>query len=235
MIIAEFLINDFRFWCDVEEGFLINALRASWRILKQFRICITKLVRRDICWKISDPRNRPLKLALSLVWTESVINMKTRLSVIETKQKLFINRAMLENIHLLMRITFIWKPSWFANSFWTLQSCQDAESISNRKYLQRLLKMWSWECLICHYSMTAQLIYSHSCLFIGKSFACDDTNTFQERIYSNSKSKMFKIVISRKSQKRKGLKYRPYIVGFQTEIFSYPYYIDHIIWSIFNS
>ena len=25
MIIAEFLINDFRFWCDVEEGFLIHA------------------------------------------------------------------------------------------------------------------------------------------------------------------------------------------------------------------
>ena len=25
MIIAEFLINDFRFWCDVEEGFLIDA------------------------------------------------------------------------------------------------------------------------------------------------------------------------------------------------------------------
>ena len=128
-----------------------------------------------------------------------------------------------------MRITFIWKPSWFANSFWTLQSCQDAESISNRKYLQRLLKMSSWECLICHYSMTAQLIYSHSCLFIGKSFACDDTNTFQERIYSNSKSKMFKIVISRKSQKRKGLKYSPYIVGFQLPILYWPYNMVHIL------
>ena len=89
--------------------------------------------------------------------------------------------------------------------------------------------MSSWECLICHYSMTAQLIYSHSCLFIGKSFACDDTNTFQERIYSNSKSKMFKIVISRKSQKRNGLKYSPYIVGFQLPILYCPYNMVHIL------
>ena len=144
--------------------------------------------------------------------------MKTRISAIEIKQKLFISRVMLENIHQSMRITFIWKPSWFVNSFWTLQSCQDAESISNRKYLQRLLKMWSWECLICHYFMTAQLISSRSCLFIGKSFACDDTNTFQERTYSNSKSKTFKIVISRKRQKRKGLKYSCNMVEFQFPI-----------------
>ena len=133
MIIAEFLINDFRFWCDVEEGFHIDA-------------------------------RTPIDLVLSLAEAFTYQQrLKTQISVIETKQKLFISRVMLENIHLLMRITFIWKPSWFANSFWTLQSCQDAESISNRKYLQRLLKMWSWECSICHYSMTAQLIYFRSC------------------------------------------------------------------------
>ena len=70
MIIAEFLINDFRFWCDVEEGFLINALRASWRILKQFKICITELVRRDICWKISDLQEQALKAGalISMDW-----------------------------------------------------------------------------------------------------------------------------------------------------------------------
>ena len=77
MIIAEFLINDFRFWCDVEEGFHIDA-------------------------------RTPIDLVLSLAEAFTYQQrLKTQISVIETKQKLFISRVMLENIHLLMRITFI--------------------------------------------------------------------------------------------------------------------------------
>ena len=83
MIIAEFLINDFRFWCDVEEGFHTDTFFIGSFIGRFCRAPIG----------------------------QGFHSLKTRQSAIEIKQKLSISRVMLENIHLLMKTTFISKPS----------------------------------------------------------------------------------------------------------------------------